>query len=203
MSRHRRIAASACGLGLFVLVVAVQPLLDRDYDPLRQEISEFAHAGFGAVALMGFLAWGASLVLLAGFVANAPSPPDRRFPARIESAALVVAAFGLALVTFFATDRGVEVAGAVTHHTVGGRIHDAGSALVTVSILTAVVADALRKRSAALACSVIAAAVVSSAVLLALGDPLPGLRQRCLVACACIWQAVVLYRLWTQLPTSV
>lgn len=201
MSRHGRILASAYGLGLFLLLVAVQPLLEPSYDPLLQEISEFAHTEFGAIALAGFLAWGVSLGLLAGLVAS--SPPDRRLAARVESIALAVAAFGLVLVTFFATDRGVEVAGAVTHRTLSGRIHDTGSALITVSILAAVVAEALRRRSGVLACAVIAAALASSAVLIVLGDPLPGLRQRCLVACACVWQAVVLYRLWPQLPTSV
>lgn len=201
MARHGRIIASACGLGLFLLIVAGQPLLEPSYDPLRQEISEFVHTGAGPVALVGFLAWGSSLALLADLVFQAPSSRDRR-AARIEAIALVAAALGLLLVSCFATDRGVEVAGAVTHRTVVGRIHDAGSALVTASILVAVIADALRERRAALACSVIAAAIISSAVLFALGDPLPGLRQRCLVACACLWQAVVLHHLWVRTPTS-
>lgn len=203
MSRQGRIVASALALGLFLLAVAVQPLLEPSYDPLRQEISEFAHTDYGAVVLVGFLAWGTSLGLLAGLVVHAPSPSGRHRAARLESIALVVAAFGLVLVTLFATDRGVEVAGVVTRHTVAGRLHDAGSALVAISILAAVLADAFRSRSAALASAVIAAAVGSSAVLFAIGDPLPGLRQRCLVACACVWQAVVLGRLRRRLPTSV
>jgi hypothetical protein len=202
VSRQGRIASSACGLGFFLLVVAVQPLLEPAYDPLRQEISEFVHDSDGVVALAAFLAWGASLGLLAGLVAQAPLSPDRRAAARTEAIALAAAAFGLLLVTCFATDRGVEVAGAITHRTMAGRIHDAGSALVTGSILVAVVADAVRERRAALACTVITAALASSAVLFALGDPLPGLRQRCLVASACLWQAVVLYRFWAWSSTS-
>jgi hypothetical protein len=106
------------------------------------------------------------------------------------------------LVICFATDRGAEVAATVTHRTTPGRIHDVGSALVTASILIAVIADAFRERSAGLTSAVIAAAVISSALLFALGDPLPGLRQRCLVACACFWQAAVLYRFWTRSATS-
>lgn len=183
-------------------MVTIQPLLDPSYDPLRQEISEFVHTGLGAFTLAGFLAWGASLGLLADLIAHAPSPPGRRLPTRIEAIALVAAAFGLMLVTFFATDRGVEVAGAVTHRTVGGQVHDIGSGLVTASILGAVIADAFRERRGAFATIVIAAAVISSVVFFALGDPLPGLRQRCLVTCACLWQTVVLCRSWTRFPTS-
>jgi hypothetical protein len=203
VSGQGRIIASALTLGLFVLAVAVQPLLEPSYDPLRQEISEFAHTGLGAIVLAGFLAWGTSLGLLAGLVVQAPSSASFHRAAQVESTVLGVAAFGLVLLTLFATDRGVEVAGAVTRHTVAGRLHDTGSALVTVSVLVAVVADAFRSRNTALASAVIAAAIASSAVLLACGDPLPGLRQRCLVACAVIWQAVVIDRLRRQLLTSV
>ncbi|MGN6558758.1 MAG: DUF998 domain-containing protein [Solirubrobacterales bacterium] len=202
MSGHRRIAASACGLGLFLLAVSVEPFLEPSYDPLRQEISEFAHTNLGAVALAGFLAWGFSLGLLADLVARAPLPPRSGLAARIESVALVGAAFSLILVTVFATDRGVEVAGVVTHRTVSGRIHDLGSGFVTASILVAVIADAFRERRGSVSAVVISAAVISSVVFFALGDPLPGLRQRCLVAWACLWQAVTLCRFWKWFPTS-
>ncbi|HSC21401.1 MAG TPA: DUF998 domain-containing protein [Solirubrobacterales bacterium] len=200
MSKRLRIVASFCGLGFFLLVVAVQSLLEPSYDLLRQQISEFAHTSDGPLLLAGFLVWGASLLLLAGLITHAPT---RRGAILVEVVALLSAAFGLLLITCFATDRGVEVAGTVTDRTVTGRIHDASSAVISVSILVAVVADAFRERSAGLACIVISVAVTSSAVLFSLGDPLPGLRQRCLVGCACLWQAVVLWRLWRLSPTLV
>jgi uncharacterized protein DUF998 len=200
--KQGRIVASACGLGFFLLAVACQSRLEPAYDPLRQQVSEFAHTDAGPIVLAGFLALGTSLVLLAGLVVQAPPSQVGGRPARVEAAALFAAAVGLVFVTCFATDRGVEAAGEVAHRTVVGRVHDAGSAAVLVSILVAVAADAFRERSAALACIVISAALISSAVLFTLGDPLPGLRQRCLVACACLWEAVVLWRFWRRRPTS-
>jgi hypothetical protein len=151
-------------------VVAAQPLLEPSYDPLRQQISEFVHTSAGTIVLAGFLAWGASLLFLAGVVTGvSPSPGSRLLP-RAEGAALVAAAFGLVLVTCFATDRGAEVAGAVTHRTTAGHIHDVGSGVVLAGILAAAVADAFRERSAALACIAISTAVASSALLFALGS---------------------------------
>ena len=39
--------------------------------------------------------------------------------------------------------------------------------------------------------AVLAVAVIASAVLLAIGDPVDGIRQRILVAAACVWQAAL------------
>jgi Protein of unknown function (DUF998) len=180
------------------VIAALQPLLEPSYDPLRQGISEFVHTGAAAIVLVGFVSWALSLALLGNLVAEEPARGPRR-SARLESAALFAAAVGLGLVTFFATDRGAEVAGAVTQTTVPGHLHDAGSALVTIAIPIAVVADGWRERDPRLAAAVIVASLLSSAVLFALGDPLPGLRQRCLVVCACLWQLAVLRRTHSRL----
>jgi hypothetical protein len=199
--RQARILASACGLGLFLGAVVAQPLLEPAYDPLRQEISEFVHTGVGAVAATAFGAWAVSLVALASLVgASAESGAFSR-AARFEAAALLAAAVGLGLVALFATDRGAEIAGAVTETTSAGRVHDIGSGLTSIAIFVAIVADAGRERDRLLAAAVISAALLSSSILFTSGDPLPGLRQRCLVACAGLWQAVVLYRLWTRAST--
>jgi hypothetical protein len=202
VSKHGRIVASALLLGLFLVSVVVQSLLEPAYDPLRQGISEFVHTGSGASALVGFLAWAGSLALLASLVARAPRPSRGRRLARFETGLLLGAVFGLVLVIGFATDRGAEAAGEVTQRTGAGRVHDIGSGLVALALAAAVILDGIRARAIALTCSILAAAVCSSAVLFALGDPLPGLRQRCLVGCACLWQAVVLRRLWGEAPTS-
>jgi hypothetical protein len=202
VSRHGRILASACGLTLFLAVVGAQPLLESSYDPLRQGISEFVHTDAGGLDLLGFLAWAFSLAILLALIVASSQQLARLSAARAEAAGLGAAVAGLLLVACFATDRGVEVAGEITRATAVGRIHDAGSALITGGILLAVIADGFRKRDPRLACGVIAAALISSGVLFWLGDPLPGLRQRCLVACACLWQGVVLFRLWGDDPTS-
>jgi Protein of unknown function (DUF998) len=201
VSRHGGIVASAYGLAAFLVVVAVQPLLEPSYDPLRQGISEFVHTGAGGLDLFGFLSWAFSLAILAGIVATAPRERGRGRAREAEAAGLGAAAVGLLLVACFATDRGAEAAGEVTHATAAGRIHDLGSALVAAGVLLAVLAEGGRGADCRLALATIAAAALSSAVLFALGDPLPGLRQRCLVTCACAWQAVVLRRLWRE-PTS-
>lgn len=202
MSRQGRILASACFLVLFLAIVVAQPLLEPSYDPLRQEISEFVHTGASAVVLIGFVSWAVSLGLLAGLISRESTEGDRRRLTHIEVAALLAAVAGLGLVTLFATDRGAEVAGAVTARTTAGRLHDAGSALITLAMPVAVVADGFRQRDLRLATVVIGAAVCSGATLFALGDPLPGLRQRFLVASACCWEAAVLLRTWLQDPTS-
>jgi Protein of unknown function (DUF998) len=202
VSRQGRILASACGLALFLVVVAVQPLLEQSYDPLRQGISEFVHTDARAVVLIGFVAWAVSLALLAAVLSGDRAGDGRRRAIRLEVDSLLAAVAGLGLVALFATDRGAEAAGTITETTISGRLHDIGSALITVAILAAVVADALHERDPRLAATVIAAALGSSLVLFAFGDPLPGLRQRCLIASACLWQVAVLHRAWSRAPTS-
>jgi hypothetical protein len=203
VSNHSRIGASAFFLGLFLASVVAQPLLEPSYDPLRQGISEFVHTGSEVVALVGFLAWACSLALLALLVTGASGQSGDTRHARLEAALLVGAALGLLVVACFATDRGVESAGVITQTTATGRVHDIASGLITLALAAAVLLDGIRTRAIGLTCSIFAAAVGSSAVLFILGDPLPGLRQRCLVACACLWQAVALRRLWSgEPPTS-
>lgn len=202
MSRQERRFAAASGLALFLVIVAAQPLLEPSYDPLRQGISEFVHTDSRAVVLIGFVAWAVSLAALASVLSGDEAGDGRGASTRLEVASLLAAAMGVGLVTLFATDRGAEVAGAVTETTTSGRLHDVGSALITIAILTATLANALRERDPCLAAAVIAAALCSSAVLFALGDPLPGLRQRCLIACACTWQVAVLWRLQPRPVTS-
>lgn len=192
MSRQGWIIASACGLTLFLAVVLSQPLLEPAYDPLRQGISEFVHTDAEGLALFGFLSWAFSLAILGALVRRATT---------LEALGLGAAVLGLLLVTCFATDRGAEVAGEVIRPTTAGRIHDIGSGLVTAGVLLAVVADAVGRRDLRSAAAVIVAAVVSSAILFTLGDPLPGLRQRCLIACACVWQVFALLQLWRVAPT--
>jgi Protein of unknown function (DUF998) len=202
-SRQRWIVASAFGLALFLLIVASLGLLEAGYDPLRQRISELIHTGGGRLVQVGFLAWAFSLVVLGGLVVTSPSDLGRQRTTVLAAAGLGMAVAGLLLVACFATDRGAEVAGEVVHATSAGRLHDIGSTLVAAGISLAVLACGIWRRDFRLLGAIIAAAaVLSGALLLGLGDPLPGLRQRCLVACACFWQAMVLLRLRASGPTS-
>jgi hypothetical protein len=202
VARQWWIIASAASLGLFIAIaVSLGLLVEPSYDPLRQGLSELVHSGAAPLAVLGFLAWAISLAALARLIAGPFAQLDRPRPCLIEAITLCVAAAALLLVAFFETDRGMNEPGVITMSTTTGRIHDLGSALVAASILIAITVDALRERDPRLALGVIGTALVSSTTLFVLGDPLPGLRQRCLVAAACAWQLAVLHRL-SRRPTS-
>jgi len=190
----RGIVASIVGLAIFLLLVVAQPLIEPAYDPLRQGVSEFLHTDSGWLDSVGFLAWASSLAIFAALLVSVTGDAERS--SRLPAVALGVAVLGLVLVTIFPTDRGSAIAAEVVRSTTPGRIHDIGSALVSVGIFAAVLADGRRRENRVLSFWVIAVALVCSAVLLLLGDPLPGLRQRCLIAGAALWQLIVLRRLW-------
>jgi hypothetical protein len=191
------IQISAAGLLVFAVTVATQGIVVGGFDPAEQTISEYVHSA-GATIVVGFLAWSISLLALAGLtfaVARGCSGRDRL--TWLQAGALLGAAVGVALLALFPTDRGAEVPGAVTHTTVAGQVHDAASALVAVGILVAAVIGAVRYDGSirALSLSLVAIGAASSVAMLAIGDPLPGVRQRVLVAAGCLWQAVCLLRL--------
>jgi Protein of unknown function (DUF998) len=202
--RRGWILASACGLGLFLALVAAQPLLAASYDPLRQGVSEFVHADGGRLVTVAFLAWAFSLLVLGHLVATEAGPRDGSRWMKVEGWAFAAAALGLFVVSIFDTDRGAERAAVVTDATTAGALHNVGSALTSVAIFAALTVEAVSRRRSrrALALSFLLAALASSAVLFALGDPLPGLRQRFLVLAASLWQAVLLRLLWTGSVTS-
>jgi hypothetical protein len=202
VSRQGWIIASASCLALFLLLVLVQKPLEAEYDPLRQGISEFVHTDAERLAQLAFLAWASSLAILSALLVTASAPPNQKRALVLEVIGVGVAVAGLLLVTCFATDRGAEVAGEVTRTTTGGGTHDIGSALVALGISLAVLASGARWQDFRLAGAVFSAAFISSLILFVLGDPLPGLRQRCLVAAACLWQAVSLWQLWREGSTS-
>ncbi|HEX5594074.1 MAG TPA: DUF998 domain-containing protein [Solirubrobacterales bacterium] len=183
---------SAVGLTIFVAMVATQGIWVVDFDPARQQVSEYVHAGAGAVAVVAFLAWAVSLMALAG--ATLSSAGDDRL-ACLQASALLCAALGVILLACFPTDRGAEIPAAVTHATAAGRVHDLASALTTVSILLAAITSAVRVRGSlgTLILGLMVLALSSSVILLALGDPLPGIRQRALLGAGCIWQATWLW----------
>jgi hypothetical protein len=184
---------AAGGLATFVAVVVTQGVvLVPGFDPGHQEISEYVHSPAGAAMMVGFVCWAVSLAVLAGEIARIDrSRREGRWLVRFQVGALLLAAVAVVVLAILPTDRGVEVPGVVTHTTVAGQIHDAAAASATVGILIAVLVGAARRGGSirVLSLALVGIGIVSSIVLLAMGDPLPGLRQRALLAAGCLWQA--------------
>lgn len=197
------IAVAGSGLAAFVVIVATQGLLPgASFDPAHQTISEYAHTSAGTLMAVGFLAWALSWAVLAG---PGAALPTGRFPRRLLSVqriAFAATAIGLVLVTCFATDRGLVQPGVIVNSTTEGGIHDAASALVTAGILVAALTGAalVGGRVRALTLLLMSIAVAADVLMLVLGDPLPGIRQRILVIASCLWQALWLATLW---PTRI
>ncbi len=207
MSLRAWIWVAVVGLVIFVAVVATQGgLLAPSFDPGRQEISEYVHSPAGAAMVVGFLCWALSLAVLASLIAHVYwTPGGGDWPACLQAGALLLAAVAVVVLAIFPTDRGVEIPGVVTHATLTGQIHDAAAASATVGILTAALIGAVRRGGSirVLGLTLVGIGIASSVVLLAMGDPLPGVRQRALVAVGCLWQAAWLFEVSRDVaPTS-
>jgi hypothetical protein len=193
------ITVASSGLAAFVVIVATQGLLPgASFDPVHQQISEYAHTSAGALMAVGFLAWALSWAVLAG---PASALPPGGSPGRLLSVqriAFATTTIGLVLVTCFATDRGLVQPEVIIHSTTGGGIHDAASALVAAGILVAALTGAalIGGRFRTLTLLLMSIVVAADVLMLALGDPLPGIRQRILVIASCLWQALWLATLW-------
>ena len=170
----------------FVVAVLAQHLLAPELTPDVHTISEYVNADAGPLMVGGFVAWAASMAATARLV---------RRGARLVAWLLAVAAVGMLLTACFATQTSAGVLPPGIERTTGGRVHDLASGIATLALLGALVTTALRGEWVAwfrgLSRAVLAVAVIASAVLLAIGDPVDGIRQRILVAAACVWQAAL------------
>ncbi len=195
------ITVAGSGLAAFVVIVATQGLLPgASFDPVHQQISEYAHTPAGALMAVGFLAWALSWAVLAGPGSALPPGSSPRRLLSGQRIAFATTAIGLVLVTCFATDRGLVQPGVIVHSTTGGEIHDTASALVTAGILVAALTGAalVGGRVRTLTLLLMSIAVAVDVLMLTLGDPLPGIRQRILVIASCLWQGLWLATLWPK-----
>jgi hypothetical protein len=187
--------AAGIGLALFVLIVVLEHVLAPELSPANHTISEYANAGTSALALVAFVLWSASLAATAAVIHHeAHEGPGRTARLALE-VLLLAACAGLLLTAAFRTQ---AIAGQVppdVARTTAGRFHDVGSGITTLALVGAVAAsiearasDGFR-RGAMLA---IVTAVATHGILLAVGPEVGGLRQRLLVAIACVWQAALL-----------
>lgn len=181
------------GLAAFVAITMAEHALTPQLDPDRHTISEYVNADAGGLMVAAFVAWGLSLLATAALAwGNAGAARGHRWIA----ASLGIAGVGLLLTAAFATQTSAGILPPGVQRTTGGRIHDLASLAAMVAMFGGVIASAvvLRARQifARFAVGAIAIAVVASAVLLSIGDPVDGIRQRVLVAIGCTWQAALI-----------
>jgi hypothetical protein len=179
------IRASALCLAVFVAALIGEHLLEPSLSPLQSVISEYARTGTGEVMRCGLAAWALSLLCL-GVV-------QWHGGRRVQAAGMALAAGGCVLVVAFTTQAVAARVPAGVERTLEGRLHDLGGELLIVGLLVAVVVGALRGPRSTWSRAVVVVAIVVSVGLLLVGDPAPGLRQRALVLCAIVWQAIALY----------
>jgi hypothetical protein len=165
---------------VFVTVLAGEHATSA-LDPLDHTISEYARGSNGWVMACGLAAWGASLAAVGALATRAIV----RWP-------LLLAAAGLSLAAAFPTQAVAAHVPAGEPRTTAGVLHDIGSGVGTAALTIAIVASLAtgRRRPAMIAC--VAGAWVAYGALLIGGDPVPGVRQRVIVAAAVGWQALTL-----------
>ncbi|MDA0179292.1 DUF998 domain-containing protein [Solirubrobacter phytolaccae] len=189
-----RLATSAqMLLGGFVAVVALQHALVPELAPQRNMVSEYANAPFGWLMVCGFSAWALSFALTAALLRRDDPVLGTLF------AGMCV---GALLVAVFPTETIAGVLPAGVPRTAEGRLHDAGSGLITLALLAAVLIVAARPstpacwRAWSLGLAMLAVSV--NVILLAVGPSVGGLRQRALIVIGCLWHASLLRRARAQ-----
>ncbi len=191
MTPTRRVAIA--GLVLFVAIAVAEHALAPQLGPDRHTLSEYVNAEDGGVMIAGLVAWAISLLATAALACGARRSARAPHGQIVIALLLVIAATGLLLTATFATQTSAGVLPPGVIRTTGGRIHDLASLAATGAILGAVIVSAFvlraRRSFRRLAFAALATSLIASAVLLSIGDPVDGIRQRVLVAVGCAWQA--------------
>jgi hypothetical protein len=175
-------SASRTVLALFVACTVVAQLANTGVGPARHMLSELAHGRAGWVMTVGFACWAAALVLGAIVLAGRE--------ARGVAALMAIAAVGVVVLAVFPTQTVAGELPSGVARTTAGRLHDIGSGVVTIALLTAAITTAVRRRSVVLA-ALVGAAVIATVVGLAIGPSVGGVRQRVLLLAAVSWQWLI------------
>ena len=177
------------GLLGFVACLVAEHALAGNLSPARHEVSEYVHTETGVVMTLGLGLWAWSLALSAAIA-------RRAWHSRMLASLLALGSFGIVLADCFATQTSAGVLPQGAHLTTTGRLHDVGSGLVSLALLAAAILSATQPRSPrwlrAWAAVLVAAAIISSIVLLAIGPSVGGIRQRLVIACGLLWQLLLL-----------
>jgi len=205
MTRSRLHLAGLGGLALFVvLVVAQHAWRADDLPPADHFVSEYARGAGGWVQVVAFLAWSASLVATVG-AARRAGRPERRIVRGLVVLGLAAGALGALAAALFATETvgGQLPPGMVK--SLGGRLHDLGSAFIFFGLLVAAAASArlVERRGYRLTLLglVVLLFLVPSALIAAEYDA-PGWGQRGFIAVGCLWQWRLLRGIEAMQPLS-
>lgn len=180
-NRSATLGKSALGAAIVALLVA--HLVESGLSPKDHQLSEYANGPHGWVFTAAMVLWAIALVAGAPAVGGAV----RWCFVVAGAAAVVVATFPTQAV------RGKVPLG--VERSAGGWLHDRAVLVLSIALVVACLL-VIRDRSRPMMVRVPTAAllgtgVASSVVLLAIGDPAPGIRQRLLVAAAFGVYAVV------------
>ncbi len=183
------ISVSVCGVVVFAAIVAVECVINPALDPARHEVSEYVHARLGPLMIIGFMCWAASLAAASWAVLRGTG-------ARLVAAGLGIACADMLLTAIFATQTSAGRLPPGETLTTVGRLHDIGSGTTTVALLFAALlslksfeSQRFRQRVALL----LVVLLGSEIALLAVGPQVGGVRQRILLAGACVWQLLALH----------
>lgn len=191
------ISVAACGMVVFAVIVAVECAINPALDPARHEVSEYVHARLGPLMTIGFVCWAASLAATSWAVLRGTG-------ARLVAAGVGVACAGMLLTASFATQTSAGRLPPGETLTTVGRLHDIGSGTTTVALLFAALLSLKSfggrfRQQVALLLIVL---LCSDIALLAVGPQVSGLRQRILLAGACVWQLLALHMVSASQPPA-
>lgn len=192
------ISVAVCGVVVFAAIVAVECAINPALDPARHEVSEYVHARLGPLMTIGFVCWAVSLAATGWAVLM-------RTGVRLVAAGLGVACAGILLAAIFATQTSAGQLPPGETLTTAGRLHDIGSGTTTVALLFAALLSLkgfggrrFRQQVALLLIVVLC----SDVALLAVGPQVGGVRQRILLAGACVWQLFALHVVSASRPPA-
>lgn len=183
------------GMSGFVTCVVIAHVAQSSLDPASHMISEYARHDPRTVISVGFGLWAASLAASAVYI-------GRAWPANLASRALVVlvllGAVGVVVLASFRTQTSAGEVVFGSRFSTYGRLHDAGSGLVAVALSAGACVTAasnmLPTRTRTAIVTGLLVAIGCQIALLSIGPEVAGVRQRFLLACALLWQAMLLNR---------
>ncbi len=177
------------GLLGFVVCLVLEHALAGSLNPARHEVSEYVHTDTGAVMTIGLGLWAGSLAASAVIT-------WRTWRARALAALLALGSLGFVLAACFATQTSGGALPPGVTLTTTGRLHDVGSGLASLALLAAAIVSAARPRSPGWlrrwTTVLVGVAIIGSIVLLAIGPPVGGVRQRLVIAAGLLWQLLLL-----------
>ena len=182
------LSVALSGVVAFAAIIVAELPINSSLDPARHEISEYVHAQFGPLMTVGFVSWAASLAATSSLLFT-------RVGTRLVAACLGVASIGMLVTAMFATQTSAGRLPPGVTLTAAGSLHDIGSGLATVALLLAALLSlrSLGGRRFRQQVAVLLVVLTSSdIVLLVIGPEVAGVRQRVVVAGACVWQLLVL-----------